>query len=273
MFRKAPANLRVDLREPGLGDARPSCSLAAERDTGPRGGCWLRPPPLVCLVNGRQASISGGNDVQSVKAAPKRLATRLPRGASSGGTCPGHRAQAGSVGPALAAAEGTKGAAAPPPCPPCPQPHRPDLCPQPPAASPLPNPADAPRPPREKEGRGDTGANAAVCGEPPKRSRGLSGSGRAPRPTAGAEPPRLRGPAGPAGQCPAAGPTAGGGLPLEAPGQHCPHPPRGRHRAPGAPTVGAPGASTGSETPGLRGAGSERRGWACRRPAAGSPVN
>lgn len=114
MFRKAPANLRVDLREPGLGDARPSCSLAAERDTGPRGGCWLRPPPLVCLVNGRQASISGGNDVQSVKAAPKRLATRLPRGASSGGTCPGHRAQAGSVGPALAAAEGTKGAAAPP---------------------------------------------------------------------------------------------------------------------------------------------------------------
>lgn len=269
MFRKAPANLRVDLREPGLGDARPSCSLAAERDTGPRGGCWLRPPPLVCLVNGRQASISGGNDVQSVKAAPKRLATRLPRGASSGGTCPGHRAQAGSVGPALAAAEGTKGAAAPPRALRAHSPTGPTS-----AAAARGVPAAKPRGRSEAaSGEGGGGGKRGQTQPFAGSHRRLSGSGRAPRPTAGAEPPRLRGPAGPAGQCPAAGPTAGGGLPLEAPGQHCPHPPRGRHRAPGAPTVGAPGASTGSEPPGLRGAGSERRGWACRRPAAGSPVN
>lgn len=235
MFRKAPANLRVDLREPGLGDARPSCSLAAERDAGPRGRCWLRTPPLVCLVNGCQASISGGNDVQSVKAAPKRLATRLPCGASSGGTCPGRRAQAGSVGPALAAAEGTKGAAAPPssPCPPCPQPHRPNLCPQPPAASPLPNPADAPRPPREKGGghggkrsrlRGATEAEPGALGARP--STAPDGRDRA----AGAA-----GPGGAGGAVPGGGADRGRRAPSRGPRPALPAPTAGPAPSPGGP--------------------------------------
>lgn len=245
MFRKAPANLRVDLREPGLGDARPSCSLAAERDAGPRGRCWLRTPPLVCLVNGCQASISGGNDVQSVKAAPKCLATRLPCGASSGGTCPGHRAQGGTC---ASSCGGDKGRSSPPLLPVPSVPTAPPAQPLPAAARGV--PAAKPRGRSEAasgEGGGTRGQTQPFAGSHRSGAGGSRGAAehRARRPGqsrrgCGARRGR-RGSARRRGR-----PRAEGSLSRPPASTARTH--RGAGTEPrGAPTVGAPGASTGSE--------------------------